>query len=157
MYYRNPRNIMYTTGLFMWITGYIDGIFTIYTRYSDLLSSSSFEVLWFFVFRFLRFTFSFSSLKSELCSRVVHYGKPMDSKYSVIKPSGAHNFYLVSIVYTILPSFKLSPTAPGHKKRKNKKIKTKFKPVPRADKKQIPVGCQMYCHTRRIEIQNRFV
>jgi hypothetical protein len=31
--------------------------------------------------------------------------------------SGAHNFYLVSIVHTILPSFTLPPTAPGHKKK----------------------------------------
>jgi hypothetical protein len=32
----------------------------------------------------------------------------------------AHNFYLGSIVHTILPSFALLPTAPGHKKQKNK-------------------------------------
>jgi hypothetical protein len=31
-------------------------------------------------------------------------------------PRGAHNFYWVSIVYTILPSFTLPPTALGHKK-----------------------------------------
>jgi hypothetical protein len=28
----------------------------------------------------------------------------MDSKYAVVQSSGAHNFYWVSIVHTILPS-----------------------------------------------------
>jgi hypothetical protein len=56
----------------------------------------------------------------------------MDSKYTVVQSSGAHNFYWVSIVHTILPSFTLPPTAPGHKKQKKQK-----QTVPRADKKVV--------------------
>jgi hypothetical protein len=33
----------------------------------------------------------------------VSNGKQMDSKYTVIQSNGAHNFYWVSIVHTILP------------------------------------------------------
>jgi hypothetical protein len=53
----------------------------------------------------------------------------MDCKYAVVQSSGAHNFYWVSIAHTILPSFTLPQTAPGHKKQKQKQT------VSRADKK----------------------
>jgi hypothetical protein len=75
----------------------------------------------------------------------------MDSKYTVVQLSGAHNFYWVSIVHTILPSFTLPPTAPGHKKNK-----TKNKLFHVQIKKKIPVGCQIFPRIRRIGKHIRF-
>jgi hypothetical protein len=77
----------------------------------------------------------------------------MDCKYTIDKSSGAHDFYWIYIVHTILPSFTLPPTAQPTK-IKIKNIEKKFKTVRRADKKKILVGCQMYRRIRRIEIQN---
>jgi hypothetical protein len=70
----------------------------------------------------------------------------MDCKYAVVQSSGAHSFYWISIVHTILPSFTLPPTAPGHKKQKQEQKQT----VPHADKKN-PVGCQIFHRIRKIE------
>jgi hypothetical protein len=64
--------------------------------------------------------------------------------------SGTHNFYWVSIVHTILPSFTLPQTAPGHKKQKNKN-KNKNNPFHVQIKKKIQVGSQTFRRIRRIE------
>jgi hypothetical protein len=44
---------------------------------------------------------------------------PMGCKYAVVQSSGAHNFYWVSTVHIILPSFTL-PRPPQATERKNK-------------------------------------
>jgi hypothetical protein len=78
----------------------------------------------------------------------------MDRKYAIVQSSGAYNFYWVSIVHTILPSFRVgveegeitlcyivpliiistSPNRPRPQKTKKQKQKQTF---PRADKKSL--------------------
>jgi hypothetical protein len=61
---------------------------------------------------------------------------------------GAHNFYWVSIVHTIYPPCFPRPPQATENKKKQKQKQT----VPRADKKKkIPVGCQIFRRTCRIE------
>jgi hypothetical protein len=68
----------------------------------------------------------------------------MDYKYAVAQSSGAHNFYWVSIVHTILPF----PRPPQTTKNKNNNKLFHVQII------NTPVGCQMYRRIRRIEIQN---
>jgi hypothetical protein len=63
----------------------------------------------------------------------------MDCKYAVVQSSGAHNFYWVSIVHTILLSFILPPGALGHKKQKKKKNEQKKTKKSKKQKQTIPV------------------